>query len=370
MMIEPAPRLVALRSASSSTVALGAELLDGEELDDARLHVGEAVVVLVEDGLGGPEVDGVVGADAPRQLEHAVQPRADPALLGRLGAGALQAVDLLGDEVLGAVGRLERLQLRAVLADDVVVALAELLADGRQLLAEQVLALLLVDALGDVVADGLGDLQLGEVLASPGQHDVDALADVDRAEDLAATLLGQVGPADDGVGQGAGLEAGAQDLGEAAGAPQLGDLLEDAAQLAGDALDAWRRAGIAQDLGIGVGGAALGRVDGGDAGPGLDAHDGDRLTGRQRADVGHLGDDGHLAVAGPQQDPTVTGAASGLDGAAGLIGDEGERDDRPGKDGGRQLGERQPGGGRRVGDGGRLAHVSKDIDAVAGSLRA
>ena len=123
-----------------------------------------------------------------------------------------------------------------------------------------------------------------------------------RAEHLAAALLVEVGPGDDGVGERAGLEAGAQDLGEAARAAQLGDLLEDAAQLAGERLDARRRAGIAQDLGVGVGGAALGRVDGADAGPGLDADDGDRLAGRQGADVGHLGDDGELAVAGAQQD--------------------------------------------------------------------
>ena len=127
--------------------------------------------------------------------------------------------------------------------------------------------------------------------------------------------------------------------------------------------------GSAQDLGVGVGGAALGRVDGGDAGPRLDVHDGDRLAGGQGADVGDLGDDGHLTVTGAEEHSTVTRAASRLDGPAGLVGHEGERDDRPGQDGGRQLGERQPGGGRRGGgDGGRLAHVSKDIDAVSGCL--
>ena len=120
------------------------------------------------------------------------------------------------------------------------------------------------------------------------------VGDVDRGEHLDAALLGEVGPADDAVGEGAGLEAGAQQLGEAAGAAQLGDLLEDAAQLAGEGLDAGRRAGVAQDLGVGVGGAALGGVDGGDAGARLDADDGDRLAGRQGADVGHLGDDGQV----------------------------------------------------------------------------
>ena len=64
-------------------------------------------------------------------------------------------------------GSVELGELGAVLADDVVVALAQLLADGGQLLAQQVLALLLVDALGDVGADLRGDLQLGQVVAWP-----------------------------------------------------------------------------------------------------------------------------------------------------------------------------------------------------------
>ncbi len=65
-----------------AALALVAQLAHGEELDDARLHVGQAVVVGVEDLLGRRQVDGVVAADAPRQLEDPVQPRADPALLG------------------------------------------------------------------------------------------------------------------------------------------------------------------------------------------------------------------------------------------------------------------------------------------------
>ena len=64
-------------------------------------------------------------------------------------------------------------------------------------------------------------------------------------------------------------------------------------------------------------------------------------------------------------DAAVAGALGGLDGAAGLVGDEGEGDDRAGQHGGRQLGEREAGGrSTEVDDGGRLAHVSKDIDAA------
>ena len=163
-----------------------AQLAHGQELDDAVLHVVEAVVVGVEHCARRGEVELVVGAGAPRQLEHPVEPGADPAVLGRLLARPLEPVDLLVDEVARPCrpGAVELVELRAVLADDVVVALAELLADGGQLLAQQELALLLVDALGDVGADLLGHLQLGQVVLGPVGDQLDALLDVDGLQHL------------------------------------------------------------------------------------------------------------------------------------------------------------------------------------------
>ena len=191
----------------------------------------------------------------------------------------------------------------------------------------------------------------------PRQHELDALGDVDGGEHVAAALLGEVGPRHDAVGQRARLEAGAQQLGQAARAAQLGDLLEHAAQLAGQRLDAGRRAGIAQDLGVGVRRAALGGVDGGDAGPGLDADDGDRLAGRQGADVGDLGDDGELVVAGAQQHagrrrrraPLSTARRSWSVTRASVM-------TAPGQDGGRQLGQGKAGGRGRGGASVSLMH--------------
>ncbi len=349
-------------------LALVAQLAHGEELDDPRLDVGEPVVVLVEDLLGRGEVDGVVAAHAPRQLEHAVQPGADPALLGRLRAGALEAVDLLGDEVVGRLRDVERVEPGAVLADDVAVVLAQLLADRGQLLAQQVLALLAVDALGDVVADRLGDLQLGEVLAGPRQDELDAVGHRDRGQHLAPAVLVEVGPRDDPVGERARLRRRAEQLGQPARAAQLGDRLEHDAQLAAEGLDAGRRPGVADDLDVGVGRPALGRVDGGDAGPRLDAHDRHRLPGRKGADVGHLGDDAERAVVGAQHDPPVGRGAPGLDRPAQLVAAEGEGDHRAGQHGGGKVGQREAdegaggGVGGEVGGGSAITHVSKDID--------
>ena len=74
-------------------------------------------------------------------------------------------------------------QLGAVLLDDVVVALAELLADRGELLAQQVLALLLVHALGDVGADLRGDLQLGQVVLGPLGGQRRPVLELDGAQD-------------------------------------------------------------------------------------------------------------------------------------------------------------------------------------------
>ena len=84
--------------------ALLAQLAHGEELDDAVLHVVEAGVVLVEDATRVGEVVVVLGAHVPRDVEHPVQVRADPAVLGVLLAGALQPAELalhLGADLLG-----------------------------------------------------------------------------------------------------------------------------------------------------------------------------------------------------------------------------------------------------------------------------
>ena len=90
--IAPAPRTPGVGHA-----ALGAQLAHREVLDDAVLHVVEPGVVGVEDRAAPPTSSVVVGTRAPRQLEHGVEPRADPAVLGALLARALEPVDLALD---------------------------------------------------------------------------------------------------------------------------------------------------------------------------------------------------------------------------------------------------------------------------------
>ena len=68
------------------------------------------------------------------------------------------------------------------------VQLGQLLADRRELLAQQELALLLLHALADVVLDGLGHVQLGQRVAGPAGQQLQALLGVDRLQQLGLLL--------------------------------------------------------------------------------------------------------------------------------------------------------------------------------------
>ena len=190
---------------------LGPQLADGEELDDALLHLVEAGVVGVERWRGRrrrrarPSVRSVHGR--PRTVSS--QPWIQPALHVLLGH-ALEAAELLAqgaDDVVGHAGGLEGVDAGAVVVDGLALGgvVAQLLADGVHLAAQEVLALLLVDAVADVVGDLLGQLPLGEGLLGPAEHEAHPLLDVDRLEQLDLAVGAQVGPPAGEVGEGAGV---------------------------------------------------------------------------------------------------------------------------------------------------------------------
>ena len=172
--------------------ALGATSAHGEVLDDPVLHVLEAVVVGVEDGAGRGDVGGVLRADVPRQVEHGVEPGADVRRLRALVAGPLEAVDLAQHRHAHLVRHVRGLDPGPVVVGAVGLALAELLADRGELLAEQELALVLLHALADVLADLLGDVQLGEVLLRPLDQQFQAALDGRGLEELALAVGGEV----------------------------------------------------------------------------------------------------------------------------------------------------------------------------------
>ena len=213
--------------------AVLAELAHREVLDDAVLDVIEAGVVGVEHLASALRVERLVAPLRPRHGDQPVEVRADHGGLAARVAHRLEAPQLalgLRPDVLGHAGFVD---LRAVLVDDRALVLAELLADRVHLLAEEPLALLLLRALLDVVADAGPNLQLGEPLPLELQCELQALDDVDRLEQLDALREADVGRVGAGVGERAGLGDRAQELADAiVGAAQVEDLLHDGAVLA------------------------------------------------------------------------------------------------------------------------------------------
>src|SRR5208282_756331 len=64
--------------ADDAHAAIGTALAHREVLDDALLDVVQSGVVLVQDPPGAGDVVGVLGPLAPGDVEHGVQPGADP----------------------------------------------------------------------------------------------------------------------------------------------------------------------------------------------------------------------------------------------------------------------------------------------------
>ena len=197
--------------------ALGAQLAHREVLDDPVFHVVETGVVGVEDRARVGDVELVVGARAPRNLERGVDPRPDPPVLRALFAGALEPIDLARDRLTGRVGKLHFLELGPVAVDDifVVARLPQLLADRRELLAQQEVALGLVHVVADALTDLIRHLELRERVARPTERLLEARFGVERLQQLDLALHGQVGRPARGVGQRADVVDALQGVGEA-----------------------------------------------------------------------------------------------------------------------------------------------------------
>ena len=193
------------------------------------------------------DVVGVVAAGVPRDLQHRVQPGADPAALGRGVGGALQLGRFLHRglvHLLRQGGGLDPGPVVLFLGARLAVQLSQLLADRGQLLAEQELALLLLHALADVVLDGLRDVQLGQLVPGPPGQQLQPLLGVDGLQQLLALLQGQVAGVPGAVGQRGRVGDPLQHVHDLPRAPLLQDGGGQPAVLAG------------QLMGAGAGGAA------------------------------------------------------------------------------------------------------------------
>ena len=110
-------------------------------------------------------IEPLLRALAPRHAEQPVEVGADHRRLAAGFAHALEPAELALGLLANGVGHLRVGDLALVLLDHRGVVLVELLADRLHLLAQEVLALLLLRAGLDVVADPRADLELGQALA-------------------------------------------------------------------------------------------------------------------------------------------------------------------------------------------------------------
>ena len=123
------------------------ELRDGEVLDDPLLHLVEVVVVLVEDLARAVEVEVVGRRHAPWQRREPVEVGADHAVLGGRRREPLEPRELAVGRLAHVLRQLERVEPlpQLVRVGLLGIALAELLLDRLQLLAEEELALALLE---------------------------------------------------------------------------------------------------------------------------------------------------------------------------------------------------------------------------------
>ena len=161
-----------------------------------------------------------------------------PALLGRLSAGALEPLELAQDSGADAFGHpvAELVELGSVVLGRSVF-FAQFLADRSQLLAEQVVALRLLHALSDVVADLGADVQLAEEVLGPTDDELQSRSQLGQFEHGQAVIGTGVGPCGDGVSELAGVRHGTQDLGQTTRAPDLGNAFGQRPQFAAECLD-------------------------------------------------------------------------------------------------------------------------------------
>jgi hypothetical protein len=281
--------------------AVRAQLAHGQVLRDALLDVVEAGVVGVEHLPRVHRVEPFVAPLRPRHGDQPVEVGADHrGLAGRL-AHPLEPGDLALGLLADLVGHSGLLDLGPVLLGHGGVVVAELLADRVHLLAQEVVALLLLGAGLDVVADAAAHLQLGQPVALQAESQLQSLDHVDGLQELDLLLVGEVGGVAGRVGQGTGIGDRAH---EGAHAPvvaaQLEDLLDHGAVLALELTGArgrGRLVGTLVDLdpqaalGVARGGAGDAPVEAGQ-GHGADAS-------RQAhvfADLGHQADVGVIGA--------------------------------------------------------------------------
>ncbi len=130
--------------------------------------------------------------------------------------------------------------------------LTELLADLVQLAAQQQLALLLVEAFGHVGADLVLQLEVGQRLAHPREHQLEPRLDLDGLEQLDPLVHGELGRVGRGVGELARVFDPGEHVGDPTGAAVLENRLDHGAVLLGELAGPGRRRSVVELLDLHV----------------------------------------------------------------------------------------------------------------------
>ena len=182
------------------------ELAHGQVLEDALLHLLEVVVIGVEDLARLIEVQPILGPLRPRQLHQPLEVGALDRVLGRRLRHLLEALELLARRLLDVGRHLRRLDLlveRVEVAG--VFALAELVLDRLQLLAQDRLALVLRELLAHLQVDLLLDLDQLDLALQQHEQPPQPLRHVALHQQRGALLGRQVDRRGDDVAQPAGI---------------------------------------------------------------------------------------------------------------------------------------------------------------------
>ena len=169
---------------------LSLELLYRQELEDAVFHVLQVVVVLVQDLPAVRHVQVVGGVDRPGQRHDPVEIGTDHAVLGGRRRQLRQAVHLPGGLLEHFFGQVRLLDLLAQFVGLRLglVHLPQLVLDGFELLAQDVLPLALVHLGLDLVLDLGAQLQHFQLAVHEGGEAAQALGEVDLFEKFLLVL--------------------------------------------------------------------------------------------------------------------------------------------------------------------------------------
>ncbi len=189
--------------AQDRALARRVQLAHREVLEDALLDLLEPVVVRVEDAPRFGDVDRRARIRRPRQLDQPVEIGADHRVLAGALGHALEALQFLARLLLDVLRHL-RVGDRLVELGDLrgaLVAFAQLLLDRAHLLAQQVLAIGVVDRFARLRVDLARDLQHLDPVRQELEQLVEARLEVERLEQRLLLVGADVHQAGDEVGE-------------------------------------------------------------------------------------------------------------------------------------------------------------------------